>query len=405
MGIQGQRSAIDKLIWVLTVAFLTTICITATNVYGRYALLGFSVAIFACSIIQTKGVLRLELGRFHCHYIVFGLYILVSALWAWRPMAALEQSKTIFELLLCMSMIYVHYQYETDLWNLYSAVKWSGFISCLYTFFLYGPGTIFAVLISGGRLEVSFANINVLGVLAAFSVVITAYQLIFRKFHLLSVLLCLPCVLIVAASGTRKALLAVLLGIALIMVLRYKSKSFVKTALKFAGAGVVLVLLLGMVLSLPIFSGIMGRMEGTLALLTGKGEVDASTLERDLVIRIGMEQFWKTPFFGIGVGSSGALLVKNFFRDSYLHNNFVELLCCGGIVGFVIYYSMYYYCLRSFYQYRKSSDPSVKLGLILVILMLLMDFARVSYYSKPTVFYMMIFFLHIRNLKRRGRTQ
>ncbi len=405
MDIQSNKTWIDRLIWLLTLTFLSLSCILTEETYGSIVLLGCAVLIFLLSAMQTKWRVWFELDRFHWQWLAFGCYCLVSALWAWVPSEAIRRGSTIIQVLMCVVLMYIYYQDQEDLWQLYDAVRWSGVVVSIYAIYYYGIDVIMLSLTEGERLESSFANINTVGIMAAISVVVTLYEVFFRRRNWLALILSLTCLVTIAASGTRKALVVIMLGIALLIYFRYKSRDFIKTTLKILGMGALVIAVMAVVLSLPMFSGIMERMESFVALITGSGEADSSSLERSRFIEIGLEQFWKTPIFGIGIGNSGALLVKNFERNTYLHNNYVELLACGGIVGLLLFYSMYGYCLWFFCRNRSSGDPLINLGIVLILVMMAMDFARVSYYSKPTMFYMMIFFLQARQIKNRGAAQ
>ncbi len=395
-----NNNRIDLLIWMGTVLLLTLFCTAATNTYGRYALIAVTLAVFLLQAIKTGGTIRFRLAQFHVHWLLFGGYCLLSALWAWNTSRALSQGRTIIEVLLIVSVFYFCYQDEPDLWKLYNAVKWSGITTALYTIYILGIDQVLANVVGGDRILVEFANINTIGIVAAFALVISLYEMLFRKWRLVTTLFCVPTLLVVAASGTRKALLMLMIGAVLLLYYRFKDRNILKTVVRFALAGVVVLAFVSLVA--PLFVGLTGRMEGFIALLTGQGEAEDSATIRMSYVELGLRQFAKTPLVGIGMGNSNELVLQEYGEDTYLHNNFVELLCCGGIVGFVIFYAMYACCIPIIFRNRKNEDPLVILGLVMILLMLIMDAARVSLFSKPTIFYFMIFFLHAKKLKKQG---
>ena len=206
--------------------------------------------------------------------------------------------------------------------------------------------------------------------------------------------------LVVAASTSRKALILLAFGTIAALLIRSESKNPIYTLLKLIGVVIVVGILLGIIIKLNIFSGVNERMKGLIALISGVGEIDNSTNLRRMMIAKGLKQFSKTPLVGIGIGNAGTLEIKGY---NYLHNNYVELLACGGIVGFLIYYSMYFYIIANLVKYRKYEGKLSKLIFCLVMLILMMDYGAVNYYDKATYFYLLIFFLHIRNLKEKVR--
>ena len=127
-----------------------------------------------------------------------------------------------------------------------------------------------------------------------------------------------------------------------------------------------------------------------------------SALLRKSMVEIGMRQFKKTPILGIGIGCSHLIVMPVLGLDTYLHNNFVELLACGGIVGTLIYYSFYLDIFYNYFIYRAVRDEALGTCFIISTLLFAMDWGRVSLYSKSTYFYFMIFFIEIALLKRRS---
>lgn len=137
----------------------------------------------------------------------------------------------------------------------------------------------------------------------------------------------------------------------------------------------------------------------------GNGIIDNSTYLRQQFIKIGLEQFLETPFFGIGIDNARLLLLQHFGYTTYLHNNYVELLASGGIVGASLFYSIYAYIIYKLKSNWKNYSSEKIAVLLLIFLMLAMDFGAVSYYSKSTYFYIMMFFLFIKYNTRRRRNQ
>lgn len=84
--------------------------------------------------------------------------------------------------------------------------------------------------------------------------------------------------------------------------------------------------------------------------------MDHSTIVRNNLKTLGIEWFLRYPFGGIGIANPHILANYYYAFDAYLHDNFVELLCGGGIIGFSVYYSMYVYLFIQLWKYRKA-DP------------------------------------------------
>ena len=83
-----------------------------------------------------------------------------------------------------------------------------------------------------------------------------------------------------------------------------------------------------------------------------------------------------------------------------MHNNYIEILTCGGILGIITYYLGQIYCLRYLLKGLKRYDETTVLVFILLLLQFVMDFAQVSYFAKDAYFYLMIFFVQVNAIKK-----
>ena len=393
-----KTSAIDRIIWVLTVAWIGCSYMLSTESYGAYVLLAITIVIFAFYCLQNRFCIKFKRNMLFVFMAAFAFFCIFSAVWSLDVGNSIQQCITITEILICIFVFYVCFQNDGGVWRLLNAVKWAGFLVVIYAFLIYGIDGMRAAISAGERLGTEFANINSIGMVAGISVIITAYEQLFKKINLIAILFGLLNIVVIAATGSRKALIVLVLGVILLILFRFAGKNILSTLLRFAIIGIILVFALRIILSLDIFSGVMERFEGFFALFTGEGKVDASTDQRADFIAIGLNRFFESPILGWGMGSSGEILLSIIGRSTYLHNNYIEIMCGGGIVGLLMYYSMYAYCIY-FLLKSKLHDPLSKLVIVLIIINLILDFAAVSYTSKSTYIYFLIFFLQINTVK------
>lgn len=100
---------------------------------------------------------------------------------------------------------------------------------------------------------------------------------------------------------------------------------------------------------------------------------------RKRLIKEGLILFFNNPF-GIGFGASSNYL------GGYAHNNFVEILISGGLIGFIIYYFLYIYILINSNKY-KQSDLLSKYVYVSIIGLLILEIGQVTYlYTIPLYF-------------------
>ena len=171
--------------------------------------------------------------------------------------------------------------------------------------------------------------------------------------------------------------------------------------IKFLAAGVVIAILVESLAHTGLFSGASERVQGLIASITGEGEVDSSTSLREYYRQVGWDQFLKTPIAGIGINNSSVLLsMVGSDHITYLHCNYAELAACGGLLGLISYYSIHIYLMVNELKYIKI-DKSAIFFVIWLFLMLTTDWGAVSYYTKRNLFNLMVFFLHIQQMRQR----
>lgn len=393
---------LEKTAWLVTVLLFSFNFIFGSYTWGKYVFFALSVAVLLLAVVRGKGVFRLKFSPWHGHLAALVAFSLVSSLWSISPADPRQKAVTLLLSLLCMALVYVFYQEMDGVGSLISAVKWLGYVVTFYAFAFYGYKTITMMLEESARLDNEFSNVNTIGMLSAMSVVIQLYEIIHLKKRNLSFLLSIPCVVMVAATQSRKALVLMVVGILLVIITRVGvRRNIFKTLF-----GVVMALAaLNLILGLPIFSGANERMASLWAAFLGGGEVGASTELRNKMVELGWETFLQNPIGGIGIGAPHVLAASYLQMDTYLHNNYIELLAGGGILGFVIYYWIYAYLLISLYRLRKYKDPQYWICVIMLVLLLVMDWGRVAAYSRVTYFYTMIFVLEVSCLKKRKEAE
>lgn len=112
---------------------------------------------------------------------------------------------------------------------------------------------------------------------------------------------------------------------------KMRSSTFVKRVLLSA---IIIVTIYEIVMNVPVFYEVIGvRIEDMFDYYNG-GIGDSSTQTRDHLIEMGMDNFYKHPYWGIGLNNFKS------FNDSiyYSHNDYVELLSSVGIIGTIIAY-------------------------------------------------------------------
>lgn len=395
------RKVCDKTIWILTLWWIVAIYLFTQQTWGRYYYFMASVAVFIFTAVRGYGKIHLRIRSYHLYMFGFALFCGLSAVWAREPAAAISKCQTIILTIVCCSMMYPFYEEQESVEQLVTMLMWAGYFVALYSIQKFGLSTLLAATVSRNtRMEFGYNNSNTIGMICALSIVIQVYKIIYGERSLWSFLM-VPTIVVVAASQSRKALILMPIGIMLIMLLKNAEnknvvKGFVKTILSIA---VLIVLIIG-ISQLSIFNGMNERMVRMFNSFTGNGIIDTSSIVRENMRKAGIAQFLKTPLIGIGIGGSGTITEIAVGRRTYLHNNYVELLACGGILGTLVYYIPYISCLGIFCRKKNIRNRQTVICITIMFVLLVMDYGLVSYYDKLQYFYVMMFFIHRDNLLR-----
>lgn len=327
---------------------------------------------------------------------IFIIFLIASILWSWNQEYAIVRTKTVLIQFIIIFILYQFFYFNNDEVFAIKGLAISGIILSLYTVYFYGIGGFISILSEGKRIGIGFINSNTLGIYCAITIIVGLFFALNENKKYIYCFLILP-MIIVFASGSRKALVCTFLGIITIYILNYDSRKSINTKIKEGLIIFFIMLVCIYVLKLPIFETIITRFTSMLNVFdaSNKSKIDPSTLERIHMIKIGFEQFLKTPLIGIGIGCSGILTLNEIGFITYLHNNYIELLATVGIIGTIIYYNIYYHIFKSLIKMIKLRDSLSIITFIIFIMQIVMDFGSVSYFSKTTYIYFLVGLLTI----------
>ena len=296
---------ITKLIRLLTAFQFSAIFIFESKSYGVIILAVLSFTIFLLGAYENHGRIRVKLEAYHLFILGFMLFCYASSIWAWDAVFSLEKGNTLLGILVCYSFVYSYYRHNDSVDSLLYAIMWGCYIVMLSSIISFGWDEVLRTIQSEGRLTTGFTNINSLGMIMALAILINVYRIQVEGFRIWDVLM-VPTVIMIAASASRKALVLSVVGVALLSLTKESGtrRSLAKKMLRLIAVAAGIYLLIRLIASSALFSGVNNRMQGLFALITGRGEVDHSAWVRQRMIEIGWEQFLKTPILGIGMGNA-----------------------------------------------------------------------------------------------------
>ena len=394
----------DRMIWFITLIFLVlslTISFALGDVnYGAYVLFVCLFGLIVFYLIREQGVIKFKLTSLHAYMLLFISACYLSTINAIEPSVALSRSFDIVKIFFMLIILYMCYQDKKSVDTLLKIGMWTGYIVCFYTVYFYGLDYFITVLSSSARIANDALNANTVGLLGANAIVMTLYYMLYDRPRWWNII-ALPTLGILAATGSRKALVFVVVGTVLLFIFRsLRSANVVNSIAKIIGSLLALTIVGVAVLQLPMFSEVLDRMSSMIDAFSGTGG-DSSTIIRLALVDIGWDLFYQSPITGVGVNNPSVYTFFLYGKENYyLHNNYIELLAGTGVIGLLAYYSMYIYIAYNLIRYRDFHSNEYVMVLILFLSQIVMDMGMVSYESKSTYFYMMIFYLEVQLLRK-----
>lgn len=318
---------------------------------------------------------------------IFTLYCLLSSFWAIEPMYSIEKAKTLF---LLSTFLLFSYNFFLRIDNgkdkLLKTICWAGIIFAIYMMIYYGPINYMNMLFNGERIGGEINNVNAIGMQTSITCVVCIFYALYDKKKIYYVLMLLP-LIVALGTGSRKVLVFLAIGILALFLINSKRTDNAKGKIKNTILIMLVLVAFIYIINLDLFSTVVTRFQYLINSLTGDGLVDSSTIKRNNLIKSGMAYFIHHPILGIGMGNSYCVTQSVVGFATYFHNNYVELLACGGIIGACLFYSIYvaiFIKLINKLNKKQEDDKYIIMAIVLLIINLIMDYGTVSYYSKIT---------------------
>ncbi len=398
-----QCSWVTLLLLIVTLTVFRLITLISDE---RFIFLGLAISLVLTQVLHEGRQIKLKWTGYHWYLILFTLFTYVSSIWALDTRYTIGRGNTM--LLSTIVLIAMSYCFKNarDIDQMLQVIMWSGFLIAYLAIYIFGIGGIIQSIRGSTRIGLNneFINTNEIGMCAAYSILITIYFILYKKkWHLL--ILDVPAVLVVLATEGKKAILIIGLGaISLFYLKNCLDRDFRKRFAKAIGLIILIAIAATVLLTLPAFKGIRDRFEIMFKALSGSGSEDLSTSTRVRLIEIGTELFHSNPILGIGINNAHFIAGAEFnHEDYYLHNNYIELLADGGLIGFTIYYSIYVYLLFKLWKLRDFKDGGFNICFTFLIINLGLDFATVSFLDRTTYFYLLMYYIQYGILKQKWK--
>ena len=344
-------------------------------------------------------------GRFNLNGlpIVLGAFFIIclaSCIWAVATEAALSRAMTVGQILILIVLLHNYLSQESKFIFFLNTLIWTGTIFAAYVVLRIGITAFLEGLESGLRLGGEINNVNAIGIMTAMNAIMSVWQIFYQKKHLYWLNLALSS-LVCLASGSRNAIICLLAGLVLLFFLKGNYGKKIISLLQ--GAAIIVALLL--ILQLPAFDVFTSRIEALFDAFFSGGSNDTSVSTRLEMIVVGFQEFLKSPIIGHGIGYSTVITLEVFGRETYLHNNYVELLSSVGLVGTLIYYALYFTPIKHLFGYVKKQNAHSVLLFTILLMFMLSHIGGVDYYDKIAYLYILAAWLCVSQIKSENETE
>lgn len=385
----------DRVSWLLLLVMCSSFLIYNTSQLSTISVALCCGLLFCVMAIRNRGRICVRLTIFHGMVMSFAMFCFVSSLWAANGAESRSRAITIIEILFCMTIVFWRYCDSESSREILSVIMWSSVVVTIYSLYFYGGSRFFAMASGIIRIGNDYANANAIGMWAAISAVLFVYFILGEGMKLKYIAIIMP-ILLVAFSQSRTAFIELIIGILLVVFFRYREKKqFLKGVFHIVFAILIIVAVIFFVSRFQVFSGLNERIQSLVDYSQGKSVREASVIQRELYIQAGWKQFLKTPILGVGIGNTDQITMTVTGRSTYLHNNFIELLASGGIIGFGIYYGIILYLIIKLIPFALKKESFSDACLIVLIVHTIADYGTVSYYTKGTYFILVLCFLQV----------
>ena len=359
---------------------------------GKVLQLSFTIYAVIMVVLRTK-----KIHLFHILELLFAIYILFQCLFgiAAMPKGTLSNFVTVLYCSLYSLGIYNYLSYKNDFEEVLKKYANASMIGLVLLIILYfksvlnfrlsantGINILGMVLFKSG----SSTALSMMAMSPAFFVTMFLYNDNLKKKKLYLVFFVIASFI----TGTRKTLIFIPL-IIIVYILKFNSVNL-KRGKYIVGFSIIAVLGCVLLMKAPIFYKFVGyRVESAIESFTSSDTDDSSIIVRRRLIKRAVELYKEKPILGWGM---------DYFKSSgqsdlgyYTHNNFLEILSGGGIVGFIIYYSKYVLLLSLLLKKKlrnKYDLITIRSCIVFLLLMVFIEYWQIVYIYRYIEIYLVM---------------
>lgn len=394
LNIRLPRLGLDQFIDAALFLFLfllftfdhTEVGLSALYYLSYFLFIGFTL-VKVLVRIRVDGTIRVS--GITIWYIAFSLLSVSTALWSDYPHVLYETIVRMLQIIMLVFSLSQTYGTRNGLHRLLKIIIWAATFDVIYMFVNIPFDEWFSGFFG---MSLTGQNANAIGMIMTVTTMMTAYFAYYckqRKYYFVLAIQLATAVL----TSSRKTVISICIGFMLLIFLKDRS---VKLLFRMLFCLAAVAILFYAIMNIPqLYLAIGQRFESMFNYLN-ETDVDNSMYMRRLFIKYAKEFFLEHPLLGNGPSSFSLRMVEITGERDYAHNNYYEVLVSFGIVGFILYYSMYAYITAKLVKaVFVSENNTAKLFLTIMTVTYICEYGMVLYYSVYAMVFLSAAFLFV----------
>lgn len=332
-----------------------------------------------CAAMTVSEYVLYEKFFFDRRLLIFAVFILEALVGTAIFSHGFRHWLTIILVTLSLVIFYYGFNVIKDKNIIYRVIAFSFLAFGAYFTIIYHQ-RVLTFKISGGALGGYFDNVNAVGTYFSIGSILFFYLALFnkKKLEYLYLIPALGMIYLGVFTGSRHFLITTFVTAFVCLFLSLKKRKWISLIILVGVIGLFFV-----IIQIPQLADLRENLLRGLSTLFGIGnyKIDPSAVQRTLWPKYGFNLGSKELLFGYG--TDGFSIYSGI--GTYAHNNYAEVMCNFGILGFIIFHSVVLY---PFFLAIRSKDRSKYIVIIIITFYLVKGFFGVYYSSKDA--YMML---------------
>lgn len=358
---------------------------TGETYISKLASLPMLVALSIYILLHGKKII---ISKYEKAFLLFIIICFMSCFWARNSDYSLSKVFTLIQIFVFTTLIHTYISKERKQYMLLWGVCIGGCSLALYTLYYYGFSNYLQAALSGYRMGADLANVNTIGNLELFPIIVMFWCIYYKRKWLAIIPLGI-CMIVALGTGSRKVIACMVIGIMILFLLKGQGLKKVYGIL----CAIIAIIGIYMVVQLPGLEALKAEIDSLINLFTRQNSFTNSDIHRFELINLGINTFVNSPIGGIGIGNTRVVVLQNMGFDYYLHNNYLEILSSVGILGAIPYFYLWFYPIKKYINNLQKRNDVIPLNVSILVIGLALQMGQVLYYDKVTYFLLLFTFV------------